>query len=98
MVRHGPRFGGRALSGIGPLAAYADAPPRYRIGVRLWRQPEPQTILWLSGSFQLTPDQYQNDPKRHVPFLAGGQSDSGAPAFADGLESAGHVYELCPVC
>ena len=69
---HGPRFGGRALSGIGPLAAYADAPPRHRIGVCLWRQPEPQTILWLSGSFQRTPDQYQNDPKRHVPFLAGG--------------------------
>ena len=22
----------------------------------------------------------------------------GAPAFADGLESAGYVYELCPVC
>lgn len=72
MVRHGPRFGGRALSGIGPLAAYADAPPRHRIGVCLWRQPEPQTILWLSGSFQRTPDQYQNDPKRHVPFLAEG--------------------------
>ena len=41
-------------------------------GRPLLEKPEPQTILWLSGSFQRTPDQYQNDPKRHVPFLAGG--------------------------